>query len=781
MAKNSQIDQSMIENIKNYSSKIKTIEHFCDHVRMCPSMYIGYIGNKGHVNMIREILQNSSDEVERKDSPCDTVFVTYDERNHMTVIQDNGRGIPFNDIERIFTTEHTSSNYSKNTGEYTSGRHGVGGKVTNALSSKFIVESFILGKAMKAEFENGKISGKIMEIPNKENLQGTRVTFFPCYEIMGNLTTTVEEVLALILLVLPLTTLNTKINFFGIKLDGTTRSENLINIDGPTTHLINMTTSPLIMPIRCSADNGNMKADICFTYDSSSLTTERILSFANFCPTIAGSHVNGFKQGLCNWFRKYMNTIYLSNSKSKITIVNSDILTGLVACLVSAHLMPNFVGQHKDEIDNADLGAFINDLIITTLDNWAKTNSGDLQKLCKYFIKIAEIRLKSDGEKIKLTSTFQASKITGKPQKYEPPTGKTNLELVIVEGDSAKGPAVAGRDHKRQGIIPIRGKIPNAFSTPKVKFLQNEEITALIHICGDGDLRNFGKNFDINKCPFEKVICMADADADGNHIDSLLLRFFLLYMLPLIEHGRLYRAVPPLYGIKNKKNTTYFTDRKEFVYWRQKAFNNKFTITDINNNKLSNDRVCELLMKNIDYAITMKALSDTYSVEPYLLELVLSNIDKPLNQLTKILKSAFRFVDVTKENGILICKAEINYQRYTLFLNDNFIKASQNVMYYIRENNNMMYKVNGNPISLYGLMSLFDSEIPSNLSRYKGLGEQNPNDLKVSALHPDYDRVLIQYTVEDAKKEIEAIRYFESNKYDLVKDAAKTVTRFDIG
>ena len=777
MQKNNQLTESMEENIKNYSKKIVTINEFYKHVRMCPSMYIGYIGTKGFINMIREILQNSIDQIERNDSPCDTVTVTFNESDLMVSVQDNGLGIPFNDIIRVFTSQNTSSNYNKKLYEYTSGRHGVGAKVTNALSSRFIVESYILGDARQCEFIDSVVNGEVKKIPNPDNLQGTKITFWPSLEVMGHIDAKVEDVLSLITLVLPLSKIGAKINFIGKKSDGTLITEHLINQDGLISHLINHTTSPLIAPIRCFDDNGTTKAEICVTYDSSSLGSEKIISFANFCPTIAGTHVDGFKTAWCNWFRKYMNNIYLA--KSKTIVQNIDILTGLIACISSAHLMPNFVGQHKDEIDNADLGIFISDLITKTLDNWAKTNSQDLQKLCKYFQKIAEIRMKSEGEKIKLSNNYTTSKMTGKPKKYEPPSGKKNLELVIVEGDSAKGPAVRGRDSDKQGIFPIRGKLPNAFSTPKAKLLQNEEIISLIHICGNGDLRNYGRNFDIDKCPFEKVICMADADADGYHIDSLLLRFFMLYMLPLIEHGRLYRAVPPLYSIKtNKNNTTYFTDKKEFILWRQGAFIKKYQICDEKGKKFTSNELSNILITNVDYAIDMKILSDTYSVHPYLLELVLSNLDKSVSQLSKIVKSKYRFVDVEKKNGILICKGEIDYQHYTMFITDEFMNAASNVLNYIKLAR-PYYLVNGQPVTLYGLMSLFDNELPSSLTRYKGLGEQDDHQLAVSALRPDGDRTLIRYTIEDAKREIESIRYYESNKYDLIKNAS--VTRFDIG
>lgn len=150
-----QMSQEMIENIKNYGDEILTLKDFITSVRKRPGMYIGGIGDPGFINMIREIIQNSLDELNKESSPCDTISITYDERSFTVIVEDNGRGIPFNNIIRVFENEHTSSNFEKKPGEYSSGLHGVGAKVTNALSKKFIVESFILGEGRRVEFDDG--------------------------------------------------------------------------------------------------------------------------------------------------------------------------------------------------------------------------------------------------------------------------------------------------------------------------------------------------------------------------------------------------------------------------------------------------------------------------------------------------------------------------------------------------------------------------------------------------------------------------------------------------
>ena len=172
MHKSSKLSQEMIDNIKSYSEEITTLEDFVAGVRQNVGMYIGSKGNKGFINMIREILQNAIDEMMKKSSPGDFVKISFDERTNWVIVEDNGRGIPFDDMIRIFQNEHTSSNYKKKKGEYSSGLHGVGAKVTNALSKTFVVESYILGQARRLEFNDGHPSKKgVTKIPNKDNKQ----------------------------------------------------------------------------------------------------------------------------------------------------------------------------------------------------------------------------------------------------------------------------------------------------------------------------------------------------------------------------------------------------------------------------------------------------------------------------------------------------------------------------------------------------------------------------------------------------------------------------------
>lgn len=768
------MNEKQRKQIHDYSNKIEEKDNFVDAVRQVPGMYIGPLGNEGHINMIREVYQNSIDELSKCDF-CNKIAVSYDERTCRAIVEDNGRGIPFELLIKLFTNPHISSNYSKEKGEYSSGLHGIGAKVTNALSSEFTVISSILGESKKIHFIEGIPTEEgIVDVENN-NKQGTMVTFIPNFEIMGNITTKIPDVLHLIKSILYLTNIGSSVTFNGIMQDGTPYSEELTNEDGLLSFLILKTTSPVVKPIEIFDDTGFMKANIVFTFDSSNITEPQLDAFANMCPTTKGTHINGFYDGVCKFFREYMNKVYLaSNKKNKLTVLNTDILPGLRGAISAFHLKPTFTGQAKEILSNKDLYEFVKDLVVNRLEEWSKSNPNDLQKLCKYFKDIAEIRSKADKDKVKLTSKFGSSLNKGLPLKFTKPTESWD-EFIIVEGDSAGGSAKNSRDKRTQGIFPIKGKIPNALTnTNKQKFLNNEEVHGIITIIGGG----YGKSFDISKVKWKKIIFMPDADADGKHIANLLLKLFLVYMRPLIEAGRVYKAVPPLYGItlpggKHK----YFTERIDYVEYLQNLFSKENTITALDGRNLNHNDIMRILYNNVDYTYELERIASRYSLEPRLLELLLFNKNNSIDNLRNAIKKEFRFMDVETQSGITVLSGIINSTYQTLYTTDKFYYDVKEIEKILQINDSLYYNINNQPNTLYQLMKKFEKTAPKKLTRYKGLGEMDPDQLGESTLKPE-NRTLIQYTSENIQKDLDEIKYLESNKNLLIKDIK--ATRLDL-
>ena len=444
------------ESIKNYGKQMKQLS-FTESVRKTPGMYIGYTGNEGWKGCVREIWQNAFDEAVRTDSPCNYVRITYDERNQSALVEDTGRGVPHGKMYQIYGEEHTSSHYENAAGsQYSSGVHGLGSGVAMALSENFKSTSYVLGVAHEIEFHKGQLVSKEHKVDCPKDRQGTTVYLEPDLDIMGVINLTCNEIYTMVANIVPLLPIGTTVDFIGIDTSGNIIiNQKVVNTDGIFTFLKQRTQNALINPITFSCSTDFMKADAAFTYDSSDLTSaEEIISFANYTNTTGGgTHVKGFLDGLCNWLRNYMNKIYLGE-KSKIIVVNNDIKAGLKAVISVAHINPIFVGQFKGILSNADMEDFVKRLTISAMDNWSKTSPGELQKLCKFIKEVAEIRSKSETEKVKLSDKYTKSGITGLPKDYVQATGHKNLELFIVEGKSAKGPAVSGRDYHFQAVYP---------------------------------------------------------------------------------------------------------------------------------------------------------------------------------------------------------------------------------------------------------------------------------------------------------------------------------------
>ena len=500
------------ESIKGYADKIKKLS-YVESVRQLPGLYIGSTGNNGWKGCVREIWQNAFDEAVRTDSPCDYIKITYDERNQSALVEDTGRGVPHGKMFDVYSEDHTSSHYENTAGsQFSSGVHGTGAGVAMSLSENFYSISYVLGTAHEIIFHKGKCIQKEHKVECPKGRQGTTVYLEPDLDIMGQVTLTCHEIFVMVSNIVPLLPLNTKVDFIGIDSVGNISiNEHLVNTDGIFVFLKQKAKNALINPITFSCNTDIMKAEAAFTYDSTDLTSaEDIISFANFTNTTGGgTHVNGFIDGICIWFRNYMNKIYLGE-KSKISVNANDIKTSLKGVVSVAHINPIFAGQFKGILSNTEMEDFVKKLTMNALDNWSKTSPGDLNKLCKFFKEVAEIRVKSEGEKVKLSDKYNKSGITGLPKDYVQASGNKNLELFIVEGKSAKGPANSGRDFKTQAIYPIRGKILNAFKESKDKFLANPEVAAIIRIIGAG----YGRDMDLKKCKFDKIIFFTDADAD---------------------------------------------------------------------------------------------------------------------------------------------------------------------------------------------------------------------------------------------------------------------------
>ena len=328
-------------------------------------------------------------------------------------------------------------------------------------------------------------------------------------------------------------------------------------------------------------------------------------------------------------------------------------------------------------------------------------------------------------------------------------------------------------------VYPIKGKVANSFRTSKAKMFENTEIQGLIKCTLDGPYR---KDFDPYKdVPWEKIIIMADSDVDGAHISVLVSSFFLMYMPQIIQAGKLYRAVPPLYSIpKGKKGDTYFTQNIDYINYLQKEFMKYNAITTIDDKPIPAKDILYFFNLNQDYVYYVNSVAQTCAVDPEILEIALFNHynKTSMTALKKDIKSKYRFMDVTKENNTTIVKGTTT-EANMLFMNDFTIKLCEDILKLLDKNKNFYYKFNGEIVSIYTIMKAFENTRPDKIQRYKGLGEMDADQIAISTLRPDSDRMLIRYTIEDIKNEIAAIDKYNDNFTQLFKFVGE-VSRRDL-
>lgn len=785
MVKKEEFTESQREAIDTYGDRVSTMTDTVEIIRKRPGMYGGGIGDLGFLTLIREIFQNNIDQILDPASPANWAYLSYDMRTLEVVGSDNGLGFPYADMVRMVTKLHTSKNFTKTRkGEYSSGLHGAGLKVVNALSKYCRVESYKYdGTAKAVDFDKGYLVKGPYNIKNKDKFQGSRVIFAPDLDIMGPLALDWKVVYRLIKQILSLTPLGSIVDFKAIDLDGVEHNEHIVNTDGIITEFISTVQFPMGKPIIFSEDNGEQKLDIAFMYDTGGQdgpdSMEKVTAFCNMCPTIAGYHITGAMDGITKWFTSYMNNIYLANQKGKLKVTAADIKCGLNVMISAACLEPMFIGQAKEQLANQEMRKFCSDVVSRGLEAWAKANPQQLGKMCDYFKGLADIRMKAENSKAKMTAKMSVNVLNGMPDKYIPPT-EINDELVIVEGDSAKAPASVERDPKRQGIMPIRGKIASAYSKSKAEFWNNVEVVGISHIILGG--KNYWKNFDPYKdVEWNKIIFMADADVDGAHISSLLLRFFVRYMPQLIEAGKVYKATPPLYSYtKDKKHYTYYADATDFIRLVQKTFVKINNLTYLDGKELNGKELTVLFSINEEYVYWLENMAFNYACDPYLLEFALYNAINSLSiqKISKDLKEKFRFMHVSRENGNIIYDGTIEESNF-IPMNDKLFNDCSYLIGIMKKNIQFYYKLNGQPVSIYQIMKAFESSKPKGIKRYKGLGEMKEGRLGESTLRPDSDRTLIRYTLKDVKEEIEAIRDLESDRSKLMQFVG-TVKRTDL-
>jgi len=554
------------QKTQTYSAESMTILEGLAHVRKRPGMYIGGTGVTGLHHLVWEVVDNSVDEAMA--GHCDRIDITLLEDGGCRVT-DNGRGIPtdvhpefkMTGVEIALTKLGGGGKFGGGGYKVSGGLHGVGVSVVNALSNKVIVEVDRDGKHHVIEFADGGSKKTKLEVVGKapRDRTGTTVTFWPDPVVFDIVDFSARVMLERFQMMA----------FLNKGLELRFKDERPEHDHDPVVYRyaggiidfvkhLNATKSPLFTKVGYLEQiEEAQEVEVAFQWNDG-YQTDGLHSFANGIATIeGGTHVEGFRSALTTVVNRYAKAKNLLKEKDP-NLAGEDIREGLTG-IISVRLgEPQFEGQTKGKLGNPEIKTMVQRATNERLGDWLEEHPPEANKIVKKAIAAQRAR---DAAKQARDATRRKSALdgAGMPDKLKDCTSRNRheCELFIVEGDSAGGSAIKGRDPRTQAILPIRGKILNVERARLDKMLKNNEIQALISAIGAG----FGaEDFDITKIRYDRVIILADADVDGSHIRTLLLTFFFRHMKDLVEQNHVYIAQPPLYSTVVGKEKVYLKD-----------------------------------------------------------------------------------------------------------------------------------------------------------------------------------------------------------------------------
>jgi len=561
------MEDNMSEDTKVQSSydesQIQVLEGL-EAVRRRPGMYIGTTSIRGLHHLIQEIVDNSIDEALA--DRCDTITIIIHPDNSVTV-QDNGSGIPVGihpkmgipTVEVVHTILHAGGKFGSGAYKVSGGLHGVGASVVNALSEYLEVEVFRDGTIYKQRYERG-ITATPLEIIGKTDISGTKTTFKPDYQIFDELVFDFE---ILVNRYRELAFLNKGVRITLIDERQEERVEKLLHYEGGLVSFVqylNRNSKELLneVPIYYEGVRDGAMIEVAMQYCDSYY--ENIHSYANnVATTEGGTHLTGFKAALTKVFNDYLRKYNMLKENDK-NLSGEDIREGLTAVISVKLQEPQFEGQTKTKLGNSEIRGIVESIVTEKLTSFLEENPAvarNISDKCLIAFKAREAARKA-RELTRRKSALESSSLPGKLADCSD-RNPENTEIYIVEGDSAGGSAKMGRDRSFQAILALWGKMLNVEKSRIDKVLDNEKLTPVILALGAG----IGEDFDVSKLRYHKIIIMADADVDGQHIRTLLLTFFFRYMRPLVDGGYVYIAQPPLYRVAKGKVEHYAYNDKD--------------------------------------------------------------------------------------------------------------------------------------------------------------------------------------------------------------------------
>ncbi|MFQ3674956.1 MAG: DNA topoisomerase (ATP-hydrolyzing) subunit B [Endomicrobiia bacterium] len=764
------------------ASKISVLSGL-EPVRKRPAMYIGSTGSAGLHHLVYEVVDNSVDEALA--GYCKNIDVIIHEDGSVTV-KDDGRGIPVDPmkgtkdpkvegksaLEVVLTVLHAGGKFEHKAYQVSGGLHGVGVSVVNALSEWLIAESYREGKIYQQKYKRG-VPESDVKVVGKIDTTGTKIRFLPDSTIF---TTTKFSFDILSNRLRELAFLNPGLRITII--DERDDKEKTFKYDGGIVEFVKfLNTDREVLhpePIYINKKQEDIYLEAAIQYNDG--YDERVNTFVNTIHTTeGGTHLSGFRSALTRVVNDYIKKHELIKGDT-LNITGEDVREGLTLVISVKIPNPQFEGQTKTKLGNSEVEGMVKSITNEVLSTFFEENPQIAQKICQKIISACEARdaARKARELVRKKSLLDTMRLPGKLADCSESDPK-KCELFIVEGESAGGSAKQARDRNFQAILPLKGKIINVEKSRIAKVLSNDEVRTLVTAIGAG-IGN--EEFNIEKIRYNKIIIMTDADVDGAHIRTLLLTFFYRQMTPLITHGHVYIACPPLYKIKKDKKELYIDTEQKLQEILLKEAASKVKIKTSKKTffpERDNNEIYDLFKTILNLnSVIKKILNKEISWQEYL-EFKKTN-KYPIYVLTYNKTKEFIFTEkewqqkrdeILKDKG---SEAEIMYYFKELWefeplekLTSKLEKFGIDVVIEPKEKSvatiiteKEEFNIKSIPEFVNTINNIANKSF--DIQRYKGLGEMNPEQLWETTMNPETRR-LYKVEIDDA---VEADRIFST-------------------